>query len=97
MARYAKKVDKNQLEIVHALKKMGASVFDASHVGAGFPDLVLGYKGKTVLVEIKSSEKAPFTEPQMRFMADWKGSAVSRINDVDGAITLLKFLDTMDA
>lgn len=95
MSRYAKKVDKNQSEIVKAFKALGASVFDASHIGGGFPDLVIGYRHTTVLVEIKSSEKAAFTDPQLKFMENWKGSSVSRINDVDGAITLLKFLDTI--
>lgn len=95
MNKYAKKVDKNQLEIVNALKGMGASVLDLSTVGKGCPDLAVGYRGVTVLVEIKSSDKAKFTEPQLRFMGEWKGSTVSRINDVQGAITLLKFLDTI--
>lgn len=94
MNKYAKRVDANQREIVDAFKKMGASVFDASHIGAGFPDLLIGYGGRTVLVEIKSSEKAKFTDAQLKFMAEWKGSAVSRINDVQGAITLIKFLQT---
>ena len=93
--KYKKRVDANQKEIINAFKKMGASVFDASHIGAGFPDLLLGYGRKTVLIEIKSSEKAKFTDSQVRFMGEWKGSAVSRINDIQGAITLIKFLQTL--
>lgn len=92
MNKYAKRVDSNQKEIINAFKKMGASVFDASNIGLGFPDLLVGIGGRTVLVEIKSSEKAKFTEAQLKFMSEWKGSAVSRINDVHGAITLIKFL-----
>ena len=95
MNKYAKKVDSNQKEIFDALRKMGCSVFDASNVGLGFPDAVIGYRGHTVLVEIKRNAKAKFTEPQIRFMENWKGSAVSRINDVQGAINLVKFLDTI--
>jgi Holliday junction resolvase len=62
-------------------------------MGQGFPDLVVGYKQQTVLVEIKSSEQKRFTNAQLKFMAEWKGSAVVRINDVDGAIRLIKVLE----
>ena len=90
---YAKRVDLNHQEVVKTLRSLGASVFDASRMGQGFPDLVIGYKHQTVLVEIKSGESKKFTVAQLKFMADWKGSAVVRINDVDGAIRLIKVLD----
>jgi Holliday junction resolvase len=90
---YAKRVDLNHQEIVKTLRWLGATVFDASRMGQGFPDLVVGYNHQTVLVEIKSGEQKKFTQAQLKFMADWKGSAVTRINDVDGAIRLIKVLD----
>jgi Holliday junction resolvase len=90
---YAKRVDLNHQEVVKTLRSLGASVFDASRMGQGFPDLVVGYKQQTVLVEIKSSEQKRFTNAQLKFMAEWKGSAVVRINDVDGAIRLIKVLE----
>ena len=90
---YAKRVDLNHQEIVKTLRSLGASVYDSSRSGQGFPDLVLGYKNQTVLVEIKSGENKKFTTAQLKFMADWKGSAVVRINDVEGAIRLIKMLD----
>lgn len=90
---YAKRVDLNHQEVVKTLRSLGATVFDASRMGQGFPDLVVGYNHQTVLVEIKSGEQKKFTQAQLKFMADWKGSAVTRINDVDGAIRLIKVLD----
>jgi Holliday junction resolvase len=90
---YAKRVDSNQKEIVKAFKDLGCSVFDTSRVGQGFPDLLVGRNKKTVLVEIKSSEKATFTTAQELFMMNWKGSTVVRINDIEGAIRLVKLLD----
>ena len=90
---YAKRVDLNHQEVVKTLRSLGATVFDASRMGQGFPDLVVGYNHQTVLVEIKSGEQKRFTNSQLKFMAEWKGSAVSRINDVDGAIRLIKVLD----
>jgi hypothetical protein len=93
MSKYAKKVDANQSEIIKAFKEMGCSVFDCSRVAGGFPDLLVGRNKRTVLVEIKSSEKAKFTPAQKLFMLNWRGSTVVRINDIDGAIRLVKLLD----
>jgi len=90
---YAKRVDLNHAEIVKTFRDLGASVFDTSGVGRGCPDVLLGYNGQTCLVEIKSGEKKKFTDAQLKFMAEWKGSAVVRINDIDGAIRLIKLLD----
>jgi hypothetical protein len=92
MSKYAKKVDENQKTIVHTFIALGASVLNLSTVGRGCPDLLIGYRGKSVLVEVKSP-KGTFTEPQIKFMQEWKGGAVSRIDSVDGAIRLVKLLD----
>ena len=93
MSKYAKRVDANQSEIVKVFKDLGCSVFDTSRVAGGFPDLMIGKNKKTVLVEIKSSEKASYTPAQEMFMLNWRGSTVVRINDIDGAIRLVKLLD----
>jgi hypothetical protein len=93
MSKYAKKVDANQSEIVKVFKQLGCSVFDCSRVAGGFPDLLIGKNKRTVLVEIKSSEKASYTPAQELFMINWRGSTVVRINDIDGAIRLVKLLD----
>ena len=90
---YAKRVDENHQEIVKKFRELGASVFDASGIGRGFPDILVGYNGNTALVEIKSGEKKKFTEAQLKFMSEWKGSSVTRINDIEGAERLIKILD----
>ena len=89
---FPKKVDNNQLEIVKAFRSMGATVLNLSGVGKGCPDLLIGYKNISVLVEIKS-KTGKFTEPQLKFMEQWQGGAVNRIDSVDGAIRLIKLLD----
>ena len=90
---FPKKVDNNQLEIVKAFRSMGATVLNLSGVGKGCPDLLIGYKNKpSVLVEIKS-KTGKFTEPQLKFMEQWQGGPVNRIDSVDGAIRLIKLLD----
>lgn len=90
---YAKRVDANQKEIVKTLRDLGASVVDLSKVGHGVPDLAIGYAGLTVFVEVKSSEKATFTDDQLEFMKRWNGGAIVRINDVEGAQRLIKLID----
>jgi hypothetical protein len=96
MTYYAKRVDSNQKEIVKVFKDLGCSVFDTSRIGQGFPDLVIGKNQKTVLVEIKSSDKAVYTSAQNLFMMNWRGSTVVRISDIDGVIRLVKLLDNVN-
>ena len=93
MIYYKKRVDENQKQLVHTFIALGCSVLNLSTVGRGCPDLLIGYRGKTVLVEIKSNSKATFTDPQIKFMQEWRGGAVSRIDSVDAAIRLIKMLD----
>lgn len=90
---YARRVDANHSIIVKALRELGCSVFDTSRVAGGFPDLVVGKNGKTILVEIKADEKSKFTPAQEMFMLNWHGSAVARIDSVDAAIRLVNLLN----
>lgn len=59
MARRAAKVDANQGELVKYLRSLGVGVEITSSAHDGFPDLVLGYEGVTVLAEVKDGDKAP--------------------------------------
>ena len=93
MTYYKKRVDENQKQIIHTFIALGATVLNLSRVGEGCPDLLIGFKNKSVLVEIKKDSKAMFTEPQVKFMQNWRGGPVSRIDSVDAAIRLIKMLD----
>ena len=86
----AKRVDCNQKDIVHALKTFGATVVDLSGVGKGCPDLLIGFKGTTYLIEIKKDSKAKFTPQQLQFNELWAGGVIARIQTIDEAIALLK-------
>lgn len=59
MRRYAAKVDDNHREIVETLRGVGAYVIDCAHVGSGFPDLLVGWRGRWMLVEVKDGAKPP--------------------------------------
>jgi Holliday junction resolvase len=71
--------------VVDAFRKMGLSVYDASHAGKSFPDLVVGYGRATYLVELKTG-KAPLTAGQVSFAAAWRGSPVVGLRSVTEAI-----------
>jgi len=83
--RYAARVDANQTEIVMALRKAGAYVWVI-----GLPvDLLVGYKDKTFLVEIKSTSRKRLTSLQADFFNNWSGSTLARIDSVEAALNMI--------
>jgi hypothetical protein len=87
--RRVSRVDTNQTKIVEALRQVGASVAVTSHVGAGFPDIVVGYRDVNYLFEIKDGSKPPsrrrLTDDEQRWHNLWRGN-VSVVNSVDEAL-----------
>lgn len=51
--RRAAQVDANQAEIVAALRRAGATVEQLHMVGAGCPDLLVGFRRQNFLLELK--------------------------------------------
>jgi len=83
--RFAARVDKNQKEIVSALRAAGAYVWII-----GLPvDLLVGYRGHTFLVEIKSTHKARLTGLQADFFENWSGSTVCRVDSPEAALRMI--------
>lgn len=87
------KVDANQKEIVDALRSVGASVVSLANVGNGVPDLLVGFNGRTCLLEVKDGSKPPshqnLTDAQLDFISNWRGSSIAIVNSVDGALRIL--------
>jgi Holliday junction resolvase len=83
------RIDTNHKEIVKALREAGASVISMASLKHGTPDILVGYAGETLLMEIKRDAKAKFTPDQIDFMGKWKGGAVSRVDSVDAALRAL--------
>jgi hypothetical protein len=77
--RLRARVDANHAAIVKALRAIGASVQDLSRVAGGVPDLLVGYHGTNVLLEVKDGTKAPsartLTRAQKDWLAGWGGTA----------------------
>ena len=69
--RRAARVDANQVAIVKALRDIGASVCVTSSLGKGFPDIVVGLRGKNYLLEIKDPGKPPSAQKLTDLEASW--------------------------
>ena len=79
MARRAAKVDANQKLIVKALRDAGATVQHLHAVGAGCPDLLVGFRRINYLMEVKDGKRPPsarkLTDDQVIWHRDWRGNA----------------------
>lgn len=72
------RTDSNQKEIVKRLRQLGMSVAITSSVGAGFGDILVGFRGKNFLCEIKEPGKAKqLTPAEEKFHAEWKGHLIT--------------------
>ena len=90
--RRAARIDANQNEIVQHLRDVGASVFVTSGVGAGFPDIVVGFRGATYLIEIKDGNQPPskrkLTKAEKKFHDGWNGQ-VDVAKNTDEALKII--------
>lgn len=90
--RRAARVDENQAEIVLGLRKFGASVQPLHAVGQGCPDLLVGYRNRNYLIEVKNPEKPKadqnLTPRQVGWHSDWQGH-VRIVRTTEEAIAVL--------
>jgi Holliday junction resolvase len=70
--RQAAKTDTNQKLIVDALRDAGVDVLVLSMVGHGTPDILCGFQGVNVLLEIKDG-KGTLTDDELDFIDHWSG------------------------
>lgn len=73
--RRAARVDANQAEIVSALRKAGATVELLHAVGGGCPDILAGYLGRNLLMEIKGPG-GRLNEIEHEWHLWWRGQVV---------------------
>lgn len=94
MSRYARKVDDNHGAVMNALRKSGAFVQSLASVGNGCPDLLVGYRGRTVLMEVKDGAKPPsarrLTEDEEGFHKHWPGGLLVIVESPEQAIEVLR-------
>jgi len=84
--RYSAKTDDNHMDVVKRFREYGCSVLDASRMGKGFPDIIVGYRHVNYLIEIKDGKKPQskqkLTPDQVVFFDTWKGQ-VQVINSLE--------------
>lgn len=72
-----KKIDNNQTSIVKELRRFGASVQSIASVGRGAPDLLVGYRAKNYLFEVKRRDGSPsqkqLTADELKWQEKWRG------------------------
>lgn len=77
--RRAAKLDANQAAVVALLRAHGCSVQSLASVGGGVPDLLVGFRGVNVVIEVKDGEKAAsaraLTREQVAWHRGWAGQA----------------------
>ena len=89
----AAKIDANQEKVVDALRAAGATVQTLATVGKGVPDLLVGYQGKTLLLEVKDGRKPPsarkLTQDQLKWHGAWRGGPLAVVDGPDAALRML--------
>ena len=91
MLRTASRVDANQAEIVKALRAIGASILHTHQLKNCF-DILVGYRGRTFLMEIKTSEKEKLTPGEAEFKESWRGSPYHVVYSREQAIQIITTL-----
>lgn len=92
---HARRVDANQAEITKALRKIGATVQPLHTVGRGCPDLLVGFRQKNFLFEVKDGAKPPsareLTPDEKEWIAGWRGP----VHIVTSALEAVNFLQSV--
>jgi Holliday junction resolvase len=86
--RHKASLDANHVEIVQALRQVGATVVDLAKVGKGCPDILVGFRGKTYLMEIKTKTGYVRTT-QEQFFRSWNGGYIAVVRSFDDAYNVL--------
>jgi Holliday junction resolvase len=89
----AAKVDANHVQVVEALRAAGATVQSLAGVGKGVPDLLVGYRQTTLLMEVKDGQKSPsqrkLTEDQLKWHREWNGGTLAVVDGPEAALRAL--------
>lgn len=91
---FAKRRDKNEPEIIEALEAVGCIVQPLS--ATGVPDLLVGFGGRTRLLEVKGplntrgkAGKHDLTPDQKSWFAGWRGEPIVVVRSIEDALTAI--------
>lgn len=90
--RRASRRDVNERRVIDALRACGAYVKQINDAGAF--DLLVYYRGYTLLLEVKDGDKSPsaraLTPAEAKFHAEWPGQNLYIVNSEHEALDILK-------
>ena len=84
-----KRVDDNQSQIVRELRRVGMDVQHLHGVGHGCPDILVGYRGRNILLEIKKDEKTKLKPDQVIWHRMWRGQ-VAVVSNPQAAVKAVR-------
>jgi hypothetical protein len=82
------RLDGNHPEIVAALRQVGAAVESLAPMGRGVPDLLVGWRGKVVLLEVKRPGEA-LTPDEARWHRLWADQPVVIVRSPEEALAAI--------
>jgi Holliday junction resolvase len=89
----AARTDANHIQVVEALRSVGATVQSLAGMGKGVPDLLVGYRQTTLLMEVKDGQKSPsqrkLTEDQLKWHREWNGGTLAVVDGPEAALRVL--------
>lgn len=85
----AKRTDANQKEIMLCLRNLGATVQSLHTLGRGCPDIIVGWRGRNYLFEIKTTPVGwKLTPDEKKWHNEWRGQ-VCVVANLEGALAAL--------
>lgn len=89
-----KRVDDNQKDIVKDLIAVGASVQSLANIGKGCVDLLVGFRKKNYLFEVKNPNQPPskreLTDDEKEWHSSWRGDAHVILTSQDAINIMMK-------
>ena len=87
--RQAPRLDNNHPAVVKALRSAGMTVQTLAAIGKGCPDLLVGWRGLNLVLEVKDGQKPPsarkLTADEEGWHSTWGGCAVV-VDSPDAAV-----------
>ena len=90
--RRASRTDSNHAAIVEAYEAHGCTVLSLARMGDGCPDLLVGYRGRLALVEVKAA-RGRLRPAQEDFQRRWPVRVVRTVDDVQAHLGALRASD----
>ena len=88
------RLDSNHVAVMRALRNVGMEPLSLANVGDGCPDIVVGFRGLNVLLEVKDGSKPPserkLTAAEQEFQATWSGQICTVISPEAAVLAVLE-------